>query len=192
MQLVLDICQAAGLGAACGISPFFAVLVAGALARANVGVDFEHTPYAFLESTWFLLAVTAALLMTTLLRGYFKDGVRADALATVGVALGVLEGAGTMADHHHSAIVGGVVAGICAVIGALATRDLLGRVRTRLDDKAAAALILYAYAASLVAALVAILAPPLSIVVVGLLLWLLIGGRRRSQEKYAGLRSLRK
>jgi len=192
MQLVLDICQAMGLGAACGISPFLPVLVAGGLAKANFGVDFEHTSYAFLESSWFLLGATVAFVATTLLRGYFKEGVRADALATVGIVLGVLEGAGTMADHHRSAIVGGVIAGLCAVLAALATRDLLGRVRARLDAASAAALFLYAYGASLVVALAAILAPPLSIVVVGFLLWLLIGGRRRSQEKYAGLRSLRK
>ncbi len=190
MQLVLDICQAAGLGAACGISPFLPVLVAGGLAKANFGVDFEHTSYAFLESSWFLLAITVAFVVTTLLRGYVK-GTTADALATVGVALGVLEGAGTMADHHHSAVIGGVIAGLCAILAAVATRDLLIRVRARLDEKAGAALILYAYGASLLVALAAILAPPLSIAVIAFLIWLLIGGRRRSQEKYAGLRSLR-
>ena len=55
MQLTLDILQAAGLGAACGISPFLPVLVAGGLARAKLGIDFAGTDYAFLQSQWFLL-----------------------------------------------------------------------------------------------------------------------------------------
>jgi Domain of unknown function (DUF4126) len=190
MTLALDICQAAGLGAACGISPFLPVLVAGGLARAKLGVDFDHTPYAFLQDPWFLLAIAVAFVATVLTRGYWV-GTRGDALATVGIVLGGLEGAGTLADHHHAAGIGWVVGAACALLAALAVRDLLARVRARLDAKAAGALPLYAYGASLVVAIVAIALPPLSLVVVGFLAWLLIGGRRRAGEKFAGLRSLR-
>jgi uncharacterized protein DUF4126 len=190
MNLALDILQAAGLGAACGISPFLPVLVAGGLARAKLGVDFDHTAYAFLQDPWFLLAIAVAFVATTLTRGYWV-GTRADALATVGIVLGGLEGAGSLADNHHPAGIGWIVGAACALLAALAVRDLMARVRARLDDKAAAALPLYAYAASLLVAIVAIALPPVSILVVGFLVWLLIGGRRRSGEKYAGLRSLR-
>jgi hypothetical protein len=190
MQLVMDILQAAGLGAACGINPFLPVLVAGGLSHAKLGVNFEHTQYAFLADTWFLLGATVAFVATVLTRGYWV-GTRADVLATVGVVLGGLEGAGTVADHHNAAAIGWVAGALAAALAAFVVRDLLNRVRTRLDDKAAAALPVYAYGASLVVALGAILVPPLSIVVIGFLVWLVIGSRRRSQEKYAGLRSLR-
>ena len=190
MQLVMDILQAAGIGAACGINPFLPVLVAGVLAHAKLGVDYKDTPYAYLEDSWFLLAATAAFVVTALTRGYWV-GARADALATVGIILGGLEGAGTLADHGHPAAIGWVAGALGAVLAWLATRDLLNRVRARLDAKAAGALPLYAYGASLVVAVATILAPPLTIVVIGFLVWMLIGGRRRSQEKYAGLRSLR-
>ena len=79
----------------------------------------------------------------------------------------------------------------CAALAQAAARDLLVRVRGRLDAEARAALPIYAEGAALAAALASILFPPLAIVVLGFLAWLLIGGRRRSEQKYAGLRILR-
>jgi hypothetical protein len=113
------------------------------------------------------------------------------ALWLAGLVIAGLLGAGTLQDHHHSAVIGWGLGVLCAVLAAAAARDLFGRVRSRLDEQAAGALPLYAEAAALVLALAAVLAPPLSIVAVGFLAWLLQGGRRRSGEKYAGLRVLR-
>ena len=57
MDFLLDLLQGAGLAAAIGIRPFLPVLLAGALASADVGLDFDGTDFAFLEEWPFLLGV---------------------------------------------------------------------------------------------------------------------------------------
>src|SRR6187551_3745083 len=61
MDYVLDILQGAGLALACGVNPFLPVLLAGALASADLGLDFDGTSFAFLESWPFLLGVVIAV-----------------------------------------------------------------------------------------------------------------------------------
>jgi hypothetical protein len=54
----------AGLAAACGLRPFLPLLLAGALGSAHaLGVSFAYAPYRFLQSGWWLLAVTLALVL---------------------------------------------------------------------------------------------------------------------------------
>jgi hypothetical protein len=187
LTFAFDILTAIGLGAACGIRPFIPALVAGALAAANATIDFDHTGYGFLEAPEWLLALAVALVLTILLARFVPDY----GLWVAGLVIAGLLGAGTLQDHHHSAVVGWVLGVLCAVLGAAAARDLFGRVRSRLDERAAGALPLYGEAAALLMALLAVLVPPLSIVAIGFLAWLLQGGRRRAGEKYAGLRVLR-
>ena len=57
LDLFLAISQGTGLALATGVRPFLPPLLAGALARADVGIDFSGTDFSFLESTPFLLAV---------------------------------------------------------------------------------------------------------------------------------------
>ncbi len=57
MEFVLDLLQGAGIAAAIGIRPFLPVLLVGALASADLGIDFDGTDFAFLEEWPFLLAV---------------------------------------------------------------------------------------------------------------------------------------
>jgi hypothetical protein len=187
LTTLLDILTAIGLGAACGIRPFTPALGAGALAAANATIDFDHTSYGFLEAPGWLLAVAIALVVTVLAARFVPEY----GLWVAGLVIAGLLGAGTLQDHHHSAIIGWVLGVLCAVLGAAAARDLFGRVRARLDKQAAGALPLYGEAAALLVAVLAVLVPPLSIVAVGFLAWLLQGGRRRAGEKYAGLRVLR-
>jgi len=187
LTLALDILTAIGLGAACGLRPFMPALVAGALAAANATIDFDHTGYKFLEAPVWLLAVAIALVVVILAARFVPEY----ALWVAGLVIGGLLGAGTLQDHHHSAVIGWVLGVLCAVLAAAAARDLFTRVRSRLDEQAAGALPLYGEGAALVVAALAVLVPPLSIVVIGFLAWLLQGGRRRSGEKYAGLRVLR-
>ena len=54
MDFIFDLLQAAGITAAVGIRPIFPVLLTGALAAADLGLDFEGTDFAFLEEPWFL------------------------------------------------------------------------------------------------------------------------------------------
>src|SRR5688500_20344300 len=86
MDFVFDLMQGAGLAAAIGIRPLLPVLLAGALASADLGLDFEGTAFAFLEEGWFLLLVTAALVTMVLLRARLERGPIPSAL--IGVAIG--------------------------------------------------------------------------------------------------------
>jgi hypothetical protein len=195
MDLLLDLLLGAGLAAAIGIRPFLPVLLVGALASANVLIDFSGTDFVFLEQWPFLLAVLVlvmALDVADRRRGAGSvTGPIAYALIAVAVVLGALEAAGALADDGEPIVPGIVVGAACAALGAVAARQLLARVRRRLDPQAAGALPVYAEAVALLAAGLALLLPPTSVIIVGGLVWLLLGGRRREQEKYAGLRILR-
>jgi hypothetical protein len=73
----------------------------------------------------------------------------------------------------------------------MATRPLLARVRSRLDQDSRGALPLFTEAGALVAAVLSVLLPPVGVIVLALLVWLLVAGRARGEQKYAGLRILR-
>jgi uncharacterized protein DUF4126 len=191
VKLLLDILQGMGVSAAAGIRPFLPTLLVGALATQDLGVDFDGTDFAFLESPWFLLALTVALVVTTLMRTTFETPTGAAVLGGIGLGLGALLFAGTLDDRHATwwpGIIGGI---LCALIAQQGTTSLLTRTRARLDAQAAAALFLYAEAAALLTAGLSVLIPPFSLLAIGFFLWLRIGGRRRDDEKHAGLRILR-
>lgn len=196
MRLFLDICTGAGLAAAAGLRPFMPALVAGVLAIANVSIDFQGTSYAFLESPWFLLGVLIALAIALVLQrrlgaDAIETGPVGAAIAGLGVVLGALYFAGTLADHGYEAWPGLIAGVACALLGQFAVRSLFARVRARLDAAARNALVAYSDGSSLLGAALAIVVPPASIVLLAFLGWLLAGGRRRQGQKYAGLRILR-
>jgi hypothetical protein len=191
VKLLLDILQGMGVSAATGLRPFLPTLLVGALAADNLGVDFDHTEFAFLESPWFLLVVALALVVSLLLRTRLETPVGEAALGGIGLGLGALLFAGTLDDRHATwwpGILGGLV---CALIAQQGARSLLTRTRARLDAEAAGALFLYAEATALLIAGLAVLIPPVSILAVAFFVWLRLGGRRREGEKFAGLRILR-
>jgi hypothetical protein len=191
VHTVLDYLQAFGLGLAVGVRPFLAVLVAGALATANVGVDFDGTAFSFLEQPWWLVAMAAALLLSFLARARLESPPWPAALAGISIGLGGVLGGGTL-DDHLSTWWPGVVVGIAgAVLSNAATRDLLARTARRLDAQARGALPVYAEGTAALVAAAAVLLPPLALVAAAFFAWLLAGGRRREGEKYAGLRILR-
>ena len=191
VKLVLDIFQGMGVSAAAGLRPFLPTLLVGALAADDLGIDFDGTDFAFLESAWFLLAIAVALVVTTLLRTRLETPTGEAALGGVGLGLGALLFAGTLDDRYSTwwpGIIGGL---LCALIAQQGARSLLTRTRARLDAEAAGALFLYAEAAALLLAGLAVLIPPISVLAIGFFIWLRLGGRRREGEKYAGLRILR-
>jgi hypothetical protein len=195
VNTLLDLLQAAGIGAAIGIRPWLPALLVGALAAGNLGVDFDGTDFSFLEAAPFLLAMLVGLVLTDVVRRRagderFDAGTGLAVLAVIAVVIAALEGGGSLADHHHSVIAGIVVGALAAVLAIVAVPPLFARVRTRLGAEAGL-LPLYREALALVAAGLAVLFPPLAILVLGGLVWLLAGSRRRQGEKYAGLRILR-
>jgi Domain of unknown function (DUF4126) len=196
MDFTLDLLQGAGLAAAIGIRPFLPVLLAGALASADAGLDFSGTDFSFLEAWPFLLGVLVVVAALDIVgRRAGRDAPDRPpllyVLAAVALVLGALVAAGSVADRSDEWWAGAVVGVACAALGFQAARSLFGRVRRRLDDQAANALPVYAEGAALGAAGLSILFPPLALLVIAGLIWLLTGGRRRAGEKYAGLRILR-
>ena len=143
MDFVFDLLQGAGIAAAIGIRPFLPVLLVGALAAGDLGIDFDGTDFAFLEQAPLLRDRRAAARGLDLRRP--PRGARARSsgrrgrylLATFAVVhRALLFAAGAMADdgdEHRGR--GRSSATLCAALGYVVARDLLTRVRKRLDAR---------------------------------------------------------
>jgi len=192
LQLLIDILQGAGLSGAAGIRPFLPALVAGALATADVGIDYEGTPFAFLEQSGWLLGVLLVLIAVVIAqRRRFAEGPIESALQGVGIGIGALLFAATLADHTDTWWPGLLAGGLCAALAMAATRSLVTRVRARLDEEARTALPVYLEGTAVLLAGLAVVVAPISVLALGFFAFLLRGGKRREGEKYAGLRILR-
>lgn len=197
MHLAFDIFQGIGIAAAIGIRPFLPSLAAGALAVAGVELHFDHSSYSFLQSLPFLLAMAiCAVLLVVLDQGVWAQTLRSRAgeglLGIVALGLGALFFAGSLVRDHHAAWPGWVGGVICAAVGLAAARPFLSRLRSRLDEAAAAVgLPVISDGSALLIAVLSIVAPPLGVIALLALLWLLYAGRGRGDAKYAGLRILR-
>ena len=195
MSAFLDISTGAGLASATGIRPYLPPLLAGGLARGDIGIDFDGTDFSFLESPAFLGGVVAVGVVAFFLeRSRSSAGGRSAAeflSGVIGMLLGALLFAGALADGGEATWVGLIFGPLCAVLGWLAVGDLVERVRARLEPDQAALLTAYADAAALVLAAIAIFVPPLALLAIPGFILLLVGGRRREGQKYAGLRILR-
>jgi len=191
VNFVLDLLQGAGLAAANGIRPFLPALLAGLLAAFDLGVDFDDTPFAFLESPIFLGVLLGASIATVAGRKVLETERGTLALGAVGVILGVLLAAASLDDRSSTWWPALPVGLLCAALGFVVARSLLARVRARLDPETASLLPFYAEVTAVAIAGLSVLFPPLALVALGLLIRLQLGGRRREGEKYAGLRILR-
>ena len=132
MDAFLVICQGIGLATAAGVRPFLPALLAGALAGADSGLDFDGTDFAFLEQPVWLIAVVAALAAVV---GYerrrpeaFEAGTLGAALAGMSIGVGALLFGASLADEGHPAWAG-LVAGIaCAALANASARNFFARV----------------------------------------------------------------
>lgn len=192
LRLLIDILQGAGLAGATGIRPFLPALVAGALASANIGIDYEGTPFAFLEQPGWLLAVVVALIVAvTAQRRGVPEKLLDSSLSGIGIGIGALLFAGALADHGYAWWPGLIGGGLSAAFAGAATRSLVVRTRARLDAEARAALPIYLEGAGVLLAALAVVLAPVTVIALGFFAFLLRGGRRREGEKFAGLRILR-
>jgi hypothetical protein len=197
----------AGLAAACGLRPFLPVLLAGALASSPaLGVSFAHDPFRFLREDWWLLVVVLTLVLAYVLQlllgmtalpeqgaARARPQPLAAAIAGLSYGAGALLFAGTLAAHGDAwwpGLLGGLA---CVALAQVAVVPVFSRARARLADGAARqALSVYLDAVSLLAAALVALLHPLGYVLLALLAWFALRGRARGEEKYAGLRILRR
>jgi hypothetical protein len=196
MTLFLAICLGIGLALAAGLRPFLPTLLVAALARGDLGIDFEHTDVAFMEDSLFLLALVIGVVAVVLVERrngpeHVSSGPFGAALAGIGLALGALLFGGALADDGYAFGIG-LAAGIaCAALAEAAARGFFRSTRARLDADAASTLPVYAEGAALLLAGLTVLAPPVGLLGLAFLAWLLLSQRRREGRKYAGLRILR-
>lgn len=196
MTLFLAICLGIGLALGVGLRPFLPALLVAALARGDVGVDFEGTDLSFLEDPWFLLVLLLGVIGLVIAERRLgaenvDSGPIGAAVAGISLGLGALLFAGALGDDGYEwwpGLIGGL---LCAALAQAVGRAFFRRIRSRLDSDASAALPVYADAAGLVVAGLSVLLPPLSLLALAFLIWLLFGQRRREGSKYAGLRVLR-
>jgi hypothetical protein len=195
MDDFLVITQGMGLALACGVRPFLPALLAGTLAGAGTGVDFDGTDFLFLEQPAFLIVLVAGVAAVV---GYerrrpdaFTVGPLAAALAGIAIGLGALEFAGSLADEGHPAWPGLLAGAACAALAGAVARNFFARVRGRLEPDARGAVAVYEDGTALLLAGLAIALPPVSIAALAAFAILLVRGRRRDDRKYAGLRVLR-
>jgi hypothetical protein len=195
VNLFLDICQGLGLAAAAGIRPFLPAVLAGLFALGDLGIDFDGTSYAFLESPVWIVAVAAVMVVSFVLGRREEPGALDAAVAGLAMGVGALLFAGSLADHGRDSAgwtVLAIVAGIAAAaLGNASVRDLAARTAARLDTAARRALPLWFEGVALLLAALSIVLPPVALVALPFLVWLLLGGRKREGGKYAGLRVLR-
>ncbi|HTU77481.1 MAG TPA: hypothetical protein VMF09_01845 [Solirubrobacteraceae bacterium] len=205
--IVFYIGLGAGLAAACGLRPFLPLLLAGALGSSHaLGVSFASHSFHFLQASWWLLVAAAALALAYALQILLALAPVLDpsdrsqpanplsaSLAGLGLGAGALVFAGTLAAHGDAwwpGLLGGLL------VAGLAQRALwpvIVRARARLRDRAAReALSVYLDASALLLAALAAALHPLGYLAVALLAWFAWRGRARGDQKYAGLRILRR
>jgi Domain of unknown function (DUF4126) len=195
VHLVFDIFQGIGVATAVGIRPFLPSLAVGAMAAGDVEIKFSHTPYSFLQSPAFLLALVLAevvLLLFEWRAGGLEPRAVALVVAVISIALGALLFAGALCHGGHRGWPGLIGGAVCAGMGIAGSWPFIARLRGRLDAAAAAVgPPLIAEGAGVVIAVLSVVAPPVGPVALVAMLWLAISGRGRDDQKYAGLRILR-
>jgi len=195
VDLFLAISQGTGLALATGVRPFLPPLLAGALARADAGVDFSGTDFAFLESVPFLAAMLALTAVATFAGPRTPSSVSVRVLGALAIVLGAVLFAGSMVQEDYAAGPGLVAGALVALVGFIAATTFLEGARARLaarGDQGSGSLIsVYGDVAALGLTAIAAFAGPVSYLPLAFCLWLIAARRRRAARKYEGLRVLR-
>ncbi|MGH2839069.1 MAG: hypothetical protein ACRDJY_12080 [Thermoleophilaceae bacterium] len=184
ISLFLDIGQGAGLASASGVRPFIPPVLAGALGRGDLGVNFSGGDFAFLESIPFIAA------MVVLAAAAYVVSMPPPVLAACAVALGALLFAGSLTEGGRDGWVGLPLGAACAAIAWYASARFFARARARLDS-GGGLLTAYGDLIALALAAISVALPPLAFVALAAFLVLLVRGRAAEERKYEGLRILR-
>jgi len=104
MDLAFDLLMGAGIAAGIGIRPFLPVLLVGALAAGDIGVDFDGTDFAFLEQAALLAVVVVLLALSIYLvrrrgPGALEVQPWAYLFGVYAVVMRILYAAGVMAEY---------------------------------------------------------------------------------------------
>lgn len=194
MDLFMAISQGIGTSLAAGVRPFLTTLFVGAMARADVGVDFDGTEYEFLESVFWLVLMLVLIVGAWLLDRSDIEVPEATWAVTAGALGGVLF-AGSLAEQNYDyASAAGLLAGVLfALFAFLAARAFLGGASERLAARgeSGGTIQVLGDVAAIVLAALALLVPPVSYVALVFCAWVLLARRRRAGQKYEGLRILR-
>jgi hypothetical protein len=194
MDLFLAISQGIGTSLATGVRTFLVPLLVGAMARADLGVDFDGTEYEFLESiVW--LAIMLAMIAGSWWVERSEIPVSPAAWAIAAAAIGGVLFAGSLSERDYASEPGLFAGPLFALTGFFAARAFLGGAAERLSARgergASGTLSLMADAAALVVAALALLVEPISYLALAFCAWVLLVRRRRAAQKYEGLRILR-
>ena len=152
MDYLLALLQGLGIAAAIGIRPFLPVLLVGALAGADLGVDFEGTDVRVPGADRVPARDPGRRRRARHRRAARGRARRGRRCSSIAVVLGALLAAGSLDDVSATWWPGLIVGAAAAALGWAAARSLFGRVRARLDNGAATALPLYAEGSALLAA----------------------------------------
>lgn len=216
MSLIVDIGQGAGLATASGARPFLPPLLVGALARADAGIDFDDTDFAFLEHPAFLLGLFAMAVLWYFLRRRAlteeagpsrtmsgtvdlselkppEGKVTWWAEVTLAVVLGALLFAGAL-EYGGTEGALGLIPGLgCAALGFVAMQTLFSGAGRRLEhsSESATALTLARDALALIVAGLSVAVGLFGYVALFAFAIYLLAATRRNRLKYQGLRTLR-
>ena len=192
MDLFLAISQGIGSSLATGVRALLVPLFVGVMALANVGVDFEHTGFEWLEAIWWLVLL-AVLVAAAWLLDRSDVEVPEGVWVVVAMGLGGMLFAGSLEDENYFGTAGIVPGMACALLGFLAARAFLGGAAGRLEARGESGGTINALGdlGAIAIAAFAVLLPPVSYVAVAFCLWVLLARRRRAGQKYEGLRILR-
>src|SRR5215218_6014309 len=102
MDYLLDLLQGLGIAAAVGIRPFLPTLLVGALATADLGLDFENTDFSFLESSGFLLVMLVLVFIVGVMERRRLLQPLTVLLLGGGLILGALLASGSIADGSET------------------------------------------------------------------------------------------
>ncbi len=197
VSLGFDIGQGAGLAGATGVRPFLPPILTGALARGDIGVDFDGTTLRLGRVARVPAggARASPSPSTSTSGGPPKPepGERSQVqaiLALIAMVLGAVLFGASLAEGGETEWPGVIAGMACAFLGFAAVALLFARARARLEGGAAALLNVYADVTALVIAGLTILFPPLGYVVLVAFVVLLLRAQRGGERKYEGLRIL--